>query len=177
MSYDFAWRIWQRRSIYQSVLNERTSCPCIRLQAMHELLVRSVWIMALHALRCRYAILNVQSDTVRWVSPCDDAVRWVSLIQANDSTRSAYFYDNSLTIVLDYVSYYCVRTMVREGWVTLSKVSGSKWRINPSVLDLSSYVYSAAVDSWVYQISPHCRTLSLTYERFFRSCYLPYQRN
>ena len=120
MSYNFAWRIWQRRSIYQSVLNERTSCPCIRLQAMHELLVRSVWIMALYALRCRYAILNVQYDTVRWVSPCDDAVRWGSLIQANDSTRSAYFYDNSLTIVLDYVSYYCVRTMVREESVSLS---------------------------------------------------------
>ena len=25
----------------------------------------SVWIMALYALRCRYAILNVQYDTVR----------------------------------------------------------------------------------------------------------------
>ena len=65
-------------------------------QAMHELLVRSVWIMAL---LCRYAILNAHYDTVRWVSPNDDAVRWVSLIQAIRAPDVLTFY-NSVTIVL-----------------------------------------------------------------------------
>ena len=41
--------------------NEQVVHAFVFDQAMHELLVRSVWIMAL---QCRYAILNVQYDTV-----------------------------------------------------------------------------------------------------------------
>ena len=61
-----------------SWMNEQVVHAFVYNQAMHELLVRSVWIMAL---QCRYAILNAQYSTGRWVSPYDNAVHWVSLIQ------------------------------------------------------------------------------------------------
>ena len=50
-------------------------------------------------LQCRYAILNVQYDTVHWVSPYNDAVHWVSLVQAIRAPDVLTFY-NTVTIVL-----------------------------------------------------------------------------
>ena len=52
------------------------------------------------ALQCRYAILNAQYDTVRWVSLYDDAVRWVLLMQAIRAPDDVLTFFNSVTIVL-----------------------------------------------------------------------------
>ena len=92
------WIDWEEVTMTSepSWRNEQVVHAFVFNQAVHELLVRSVWIMAL---QCRYAILNVQYDTVHWVSPYNDAVHWVSLVQAIRAPDVLTFY-NTVTIVL-----------------------------------------------------------------------------